>query len=533
MKKQSTGRGFAYLSMAELLVKIMSVVYVPFLVAILGEEGHGIYAVSYEAFALIYVLTNEGIQRGVAKLVAELHAKDNPRDALKAFRLARTLLIFGGLIASLLLFFMAPYIARAQKTAEATLSIQALAPTVLITAVLSAYRGYFLGRSFITANAVSKVVEQIVNVAVSLVAAFFLMKVGLVFGVTGGTFGTSVGALVAVALLVHEFRKGKLYKVRKKDQDPETYHYSSKELIQRLLSYSFPITLTAGVMHLGGIIDTFIFKNRLITIGFTEVMANIGYSTLVRYKSLLLVPNTIIVSLAAVILPGISRANALQDKKDMQEKISYAVKMVFTVALPSFVGLSILAEPIYHLLYPGKSGYEMFWLGSITVVFLGFIQIQNSLYQGVGKFYWGTFSMVAGILVRILLNYIFVGIPEVNILGGVVSHMANFIVPFIINHILITRVLKYPMPLLKNAWKPFLASLGMGIVLFVLNLGLSFIEVRYIFSAALTGIIVVVGILVYGVLILLLGGISKKDLTDISPRLYRMLPSSVRSRMRA
>jgi len=97
MKQQSTGKGFAYLSIAELLVKIMSVVYVPLLVRILGDVGHGIYAVSYEAFTLIYVLTNEGIQRGISKLISELHAKNNPRDALRAFRLSRTLLIGGGL----------------------------------------------------------------------------------------------------------------------------------------------------------------------------------------------------------------------------------------------------------------------------------------------------------------------------------------------------------------------------------------------------------------------------------------------------
>ena len=136
MKQQSTGRGFAYLSIAELLVKVMSVIYVPLLVRILGDVGHGIYLVSYEAFTLIYVLTNEGIQRGIAKLIAELHAKGNPRDALRAFRLSRTVLILGGLFASLLLFFLAPYIARTSATPQATLSIQALAPTVLITAIL-------------------------------------------------------------------------------------------------------------------------------------------------------------------------------------------------------------------------------------------------------------------------------------------------------------------------------------------------------------------------------------------------------------
>lgn len=532
MKKQSTGRGFAYLSMAELLVKIMSVVYVPLLIAIIGEVAHGIYAISYEAFGLIYVLTNEGIQRGVAKLIAELYAKDNPRDALKAFRLARSMLIVGGLFTSLLLFFMAPYIANNTGSAEATMSIRALAPTVLITAVLSAYRGYFLGRSFITANALSKILEQIINVIISLVAAFFLMKVSLTLGITGATFGTTAGALAAVGLLVHEFRKGRLHKIRKKDQDPETYHYTSKELVKKLLSYSFPITLTTGVMHLGAFIDAIIVKNRMLDTGITELAANKAYSTLVRYRSLLIVPNTIIVSLAAVILPGISRASALKDLQDVQRKISYSVKMVFAITIPSFVGLTVMAEPIYRLLYPGKTGYEMFLVGSVTVVFMGFIQIQNSLYQGVGKFYWGTYTMTAGIVARLVTNYILVGNPKISIMGAVISHMLNFMVPFVLNHYLITRVLKYPMPLLKNAWRPAVASLGMGAALFLLVRVYKMVSLRYIVASLATVGMVLVGIAVYGVIMLLIGGVTKRDLTDISPKLYKLIPSPLKRKMR-
>ncbi len=532
MKKQSTGKGFAYLSIAELLVKIMSVVYVPILIRILGGVGHGIYAVSYDAFTLIYVLTNEGIQRGIAKLISELHAQDNPRDALRAFRLSRSLLIVGGLFASLLLFFMAPYIAKAADSVEATLSIRALAPTVLITAILSAYRGYFLGRSFVSANAISKVVEQVVNVVVSLIAAYFLMKVGTIYGVAGGTLGTSVGALVAVGILVREFYKSRLHKVRRRDQSDEAYHYTSKELIHKLLSYSFPITLSAGMIHIGGFIDMFVVNNRLRDAGLAYTAAKTAFSQLTKFKALLFVPNTIVVALAAVLLPGISGANAVGDDLEVKRKIKYAIKMVFLVTIPSFVGMTLLAGPIYDILYPGRGGVDLLRYGSITVIFLGFIQIQNVIFQGLGKFYWGTISMLVGILLRLLVNYILVGIPEINIMGALASNFVNYFVPFVVNHYLITKVLHYEVKLFKNAIGPIISSIFMGVTIFLLAKLFAIVGGGYVISSLLTFLNITVGGAVYFIALLYTGGVTKEDLNGISPRLYKKVPIVIRRKMK-
>ena len=76
MKEQSTGRSFISLSFASILVKIMSLLYVPIIIRILGDEGYGIYLASYDIFSLIYVITNSGMQIAIAKQIAELEAKN-------------------------------------------------------------------------------------------------------------------------------------------------------------------------------------------------------------------------------------------------------------------------------------------------------------------------------------------------------------------------------------------------------------------------------------------------------------------------
>ena len=53
-----------------------------------------------------------------------------------------------------------------------------LAPAIFFAAVLSAYRGYMQGIEDMQSLAISSIIEQLVNVVLSLVFAFLLLKVG-------------------------------------------------------------------------------------------------------------------------------------------------------------------------------------------------------------------------------------------------------------------------------------------------------------------------------------------------------------------
>ena len=72
MKKQSIAKGFAVLTAASIFVKILSVLYIPFLRGILGDEGYGIYGAAYQAYTFIYVIANSGIPVAISKSISEL-----------------------------------------------------------------------------------------------------------------------------------------------------------------------------------------------------------------------------------------------------------------------------------------------------------------------------------------------------------------------------------------------------------------------------------------------------------------------------
>ncbi len=63
LKEESTSKSFMILTAATFLMKVMSLVFVPVLLYLIGAEAHGIYTTAYEYFSFIYVVTNEGLTR--------------------------------------------------------------------------------------------------------------------------------------------------------------------------------------------------------------------------------------------------------------------------------------------------------------------------------------------------------------------------------------------------------------------------------------------------------------------------------------
>ena len=92
-KQQTMGRGFAVLSISNILVKVLSLFFVPILRTMLGgSASFGVYSASNEVFAFVYVLATAELPVAIAKLVSELVSKKDEKNAERAFKMARTIM---------------------------------------------------------------------------------------------------------------------------------------------------------------------------------------------------------------------------------------------------------------------------------------------------------------------------------------------------------------------------------------------------------------------------------------------------------
>ena len=253
MKKQSIAKGFMLLTAASMFVKVLSVLYIPFLRGILGDEGYGIYGAAYQAYTFIYVIANSGIPVAISKSISELTYMGNYKDALRTFKIARSYLIVIGAVLATGMFVLAGPISKVLHFEKSYLAILALSPTIFITAVASAYRGYFQGRGNMTYTAISQVLEQITNVAFTLIFALLLMKYGVEAACAGGTVGTSLGALTAMIFMTAMFYKNRNSIIPKDKVRKDVKRYTYKELAKRIIHYSVPITISVGATYAGNL----------------------------------------------------------------------------------------------------------------------------------------------------------------------------------------------------------------------------------------------------------------------------------------
>ncbi|MGH4118711.1 putative polysaccharide biosynthesis protein [Clostridium sp.] len=536
LNKQSTSKGFAILSAAGFMVKLLSLLYVPFLLAILGDVGYGIYARAYPIFVYMYVLTNAGIPVAISKMVSELIAVGNYKDAVKTFKIARFLLLILGTIMSLLMLIFAGNLAVMAKSSNAKLAIMALAPTILISSVLSAYRGYFQGRGNMTPTAISQVLEQIANTVFSLIFAAYFIKYGLAAGAAGGTIGTTLGALVAAIYMIHAYKKNKVFRVPKGHNKLVIKRFTTKRLVKRLISYAMPMTICLGLQQSGLLIDIRIVQSRLFDSGFVEREVTILWGVLTQYTTLIGVPIAIISSLAITILPSISSLVALGDKRAVRSKINYAFRLCFLIAVPSAFGLAVLAKPIIYLLHFGSDVSRLLTYGSVVIILMAVVSIQTSILQGLGKLYVVTIYAVIGLIGKVIVNYIFVAIPSFNILGAVLGNGVSFAILLILNNITMNKVLRIRIKLFKHAIKPIIASSIMAIVAKLmhgyLEFSFSFIK-EGIFANAMAIIVAIfLSMLTYFFILVIIGGITKEDLEGFPRKITKLIPVFILKKIR-
>ena len=534
MERKSIGRGLVILSISSILMKLLSALYVPALKGIITDNGYGIYIVGYEMFISLFAITSVGTQQAITMVVSEFNAVKNSRAALDTMRIAkRYLLVYGGIISIVFMAISFP-LAKIIGRPQSALSLLFLSPAIVLAVVLSAYRGYMQGVNDMVSLSISNIIEQIVNISLSLYFAFIFMKISIEWGSAGGTIGTSIGAILAIIYIRYIFKRK--YSCEKSNGG-KTSNYSvpKRNIIRKLIKYGVPITIVATIQSLSGVIDVVTVGLRLETLGLTKEMININTSLLYYYRTLINVPFTIITSLGIAIFPKVIKSFIEKNRDELRVQTGYFYKLIYTITIPSVFGLAVLSKEIYGFLFDLNYGYELLIYGGMVLIFMSISSIQNTILQGINKFRLIIITGIIGLIAKLICNVTLIGIEEINIMGAVIGSYVAFIIPTVVNHIKLQKYFGVKIPIIKQALIPLISSFIMVISILVLknptmNIVLKVVGGR-IGIAIGTMILIVIGGLVYFIAMLLFKGITKYNLDTVSPKIYEVLPKCIKSKL--
>lgn len=505
MSKKSFLQGAAVLALAGVIVRIIGAIYRIPLQNFIGNQGVAYYQYAYPVFNLLLTLSTAGVPGAISKMVSERLVHDDDINARRVFYTSLFLLTGVGVFTSLAMWLGSPWIAQvaAQDNAAMALpSMVAIAPSLLLVSVLTAFRGYFQGQQRMTPTAVSQVWEQVIKIIPGFLFAIQGFQYGAslgttlqeqktlaaMYGAAGATWGVTLSEAVALGYLVIAYLLDRHRGKHSRGARRAAVGSGNRRAVQRrrerfgklsreLTALALPMIAGAIFLPLSSAADMAIVSLRLKELGFDKDTSSILYGILTGMVNVLVnVPSVLSLSLSTSMIPAIADSRERGDLAAVERKSRVGMKMAMIVSIPCAVGLAVLAEPILRLLFHRDMtdalyaiGGDLLAVSSVSVIFLSIVQSTNGVLQGLGLVRVPMISLAVGALSKIVLNYILIGIPELNIHGAPWGTVACYALAATINVVCITRMAKIRFNLGSMLIRPLLAAGFMGLCAWVIE----------------------------------------------------------------
>lgn len=515
----------AILASAGIITKIIGVIYRIPLINIMGDQGQAYYGIAFEIYAIALLLTSYSLPLAVSKLVSARVAKGERRNAFRVFKAALIFAITAGTAIGLIVFFGSDFIAGKIMAMEPSkYALRVLAPCLLVVAVMGVIRGYFQGLGTMLPTAISQILEQIVNAVVSVVGASYLFEFGkkaaetkakeylpAAYGAAGGTLGTLCGAIAGLLFLAFVFLAYRKIIKRQLRRDHSRYQESYSDIFTVLFYTITPVILSTAFYQSTKILDAGIFSNIMDVQG----MAKEKYETLWgmytgKFNTLVNVPLAIANAVGASVIPSLTAAVTSGNRKLVYSKIQLATRFTMIISIPSMVGCMVLARPVLDLLFSGNNKVPTLLLitGSVTIVFYSLSTITNAMLQGVNRMTIPIRNAAISLVIHLVALFIMLVAFKMNIfavIGGTIVFSFSMCV---LNQRALHREIGYKQEKMKTFVIPLMASIIMGVVALISQMILEIILPPKI-ATVLT---LFVAVIVYGVALLLLGGLTEEEI---------------------
>lgn len=462
-RKQSFLHGALILTLSIVIVKVIGALFKIPLKWIINTDGFGYFNTAYNIYAPIFSLATAGFPIAIARMVSENYARGRFRDIRQIHRASIPIFIITGSIGLTIMWVGAPFYVNIIGNSNSLLAMYLLAPAILFSCLSSIYRGYYEGLRNMYPTAISEIIEAACKLLIGLTAAYVIMKIGMsqyyasgvVFGTAvkseeyaksaalpyaaaGAIFGVTVGSVCSFLYLLYRHKKNGdgLTRAELAQSAPaHTLRYTAVKLIKTAI----PIGIGALAVNVATLIDTTFLQTRI-----GDVMSAHSDVLLSMYKGMIpsisikegTVPNylfgcfseaatlfmfipSITQAFSVSALPNVTTAWTRGVRSELKKSMETVMRVTALVSIPAGLGMSVLASPIITLVF-GKDeiAARVMVIMGIGAIFASLSVPINSMLQAVGRVDLPVKLLCIGLTLKVVLNYVLSGIPEINVLGA-------------------------------------------------------------------------------------------------------------------
>jgi len=450
------------------------------LTRVIGDEGNGIYSAAFEVYTILLILSVWCMPDTLERMLHVRLTRGQFKNAHCAFKVSFTWNLVTSILVSILLVFGADYIASyILLVPMSALTLQMLAPSVVMAGFVATFRGYFQGMGTNMPTDVSNGIQQVVAAVASIFGALFLCNYGIkvahllhnnsfaaAYAVMGIGVGNLIGLFVSFLFLLFVFSlyKGQRNKLLSKDNTRG--NESRGDVFRSMLYILIPLILTNCIYNVNHILDQILY-NGIMTMtgnGASQVV-NFGiYSG--KYRVLMEIPIVIASTMWIPLIAALEKSYQKVDLRLVRSKVASVYRLTMIIIMPFVVYFCLLARPILNMFFRGNItlAAQLLQFGSSLILFYSFAMVGNAILQGMGKYKMITGSVLLALAAHVGSLIVMLRTLNLGIFSIVYANIIMCIVMCIFNYIVIKKYMKFTPEWLKVIVIPMVAAIIVGTI---------------------------------------------------------------------
>ena len=421
-------KGAAMLTVAAIIVKLLSAVYrVPFQ-NLVGDEGFYIYQQVYPFIAIITTWTSFGFAIALSKILSDYKANGKTFAIPKIRKIAFYYIGIISIIFFVFLFFGANLLGSFMGDVQLAQLLRAGSYVILLMPLLAVLKGEFQAEGRMGTVAYAQVLEQAIRVSVILLGTWIVLLNSLDLYKAGSMamYGAVAGELGGVVFL------GIVYwKITKKTGKEESVgSVPVWPIVKQLTMLSISASISALLFLLLQLVDSFTVFQLLIDNGMGRQEAMEKKGVYDRGQPLVQLGIVIASTLSLSIVPLVAHRLNKDKGRTAQPFMQLTFRIAFTFGIAAALGLIAVLPYLNEMLFKTRAESITLMVFSLQIIWMSLILTFMAMLQGGGKVRVPTLILLLCVCCKWILNGIL--IPSYGVIGAAWSGNASLAIACIL-----------------------------------------------------------------------------------------------------
>ncbi len=468
MKKNPLLTGTLILTFAGLLTRVMGFFYKIYLSNAMTTETLGLYQMIFPVYGICFTLYASGIQTAISQLIANCPPSSEigtTRQQKNILRTGMLLSVSIALFLSVIVYAGSDYIAsRLLMEPRCSHSLRILAVVFPFCGITACINGYYYGLKKTRIPASTQLLEQLVRISSVWILSVCLGNGNHLVTCELAAFGIVLGEIASdifsVLSLLLETRKSNRQKAALHKSIP-LKKYKVPSPFSKLLTLSIPLTANRLIISILHSFEAVLVPYTLQKFGLSTADSLSLYGILSGMAMpFILFPSAITNSLAVLLLPTVSEAQAAGNPKKIQTISQLTIKCSLIIGIFATFIFILFGNALGNVFFHNESsGYFMVILAWLCP-FMYLSTTLGSIINGLGKTHLTFFNTAFSLGTRIILICLLV--PKQGMNGYFISLLISQLLLTLLDYIAITKTVPLPIDAVNCIGKPILILIVLG-----------------------------------------------------------------------